>query len=1299
MAERIEGLSIELDLETMKINSGLKDLKSQLTTVNSEMKANMSAFDRSDKSIGKYETRLQGLNKKLEVQQAVTEKAFTSYEKMVKEHGEGSIEAQKAAKEYNNQVASLNNLSRYVGRVEDDLSKLREEQRVANSNWTKMGNKLDNAGNKMQAFGNKATGVGNAMSTTLTPAVLGMGTAMGLVASSYEDSTVRIQNSLGLTAEETKKLTNISRNIYKDGFGESIDEVDTALLQTRQNIKDLNDAELENITTKAIILADTFDADVNEVTRAGNNLMKGFGLEADEAFDLMAKGAQNGLNFSNEMFDNLSEYSTLFGNMGYSAEEYFELLQKGTEAGVYNLDYINDIMKEFQIRVKDGSKTTSEAMGLLSKDTQGVWEEFEKGDKTVKDVSNAVLKELEGMDDQVAANQIGVELFGTKFEDLEADAVYSLGGIGEGIEDVDGTMDDMTKNAEQSISKQWKATWREAKEVLLPVGETLLDFTQDVLPDVKDGIEDVTEWFEELDEEGKKNIIMLGGIAAAAGPVLSVVGGLSSGVGGLIKVTGSLTKTVGLSGKKGLTGALSLLSKGGVAGLAIAGVAGLSIGLYNLTQRNKETEEATLEVAQSLNDQAVELESSAETFNRLSEKAKISNDELARMNDLNIRIAESSNPGEIKELQEQYNNLAEKSGLSKDELNKLFEANENIIDQTPDVETNVSKQGNAFAKNTEAVNEYISSLYEATRIELEGERENNLIKEKETREEINKLNKDHEEYQKRITRLVEAQQMSEEARGERIREIANEIDTEILSTEEHNRLTNEKNDLLDIQDGKYGKIFDSLTKGAKETREKLENEEESLEKIQAFDAEYQNIILKQVDINEEGQKGLDQLDKAIEKNSEEILQLEEKRQKNGELTQEEQERLNYLIASNEEQQEAKLYISEELGLYNDINSLLDTKLTKLSEEEQQKINNLAKTTEIKVEEGNIVGQIQKKNEKLLETKNKLVENLEKEGANKDEINKQIAAIDTKLGRNDTVIEKILREAGLWDQVKDEINAGREALETQGAQIDNNNTKTDIGITKEQERTKEAGKDVDKNILLGDIDDRVNGVNSLLKEKINKNVSLNTSPRISDLNSELSSSISKTLTISQRFEDVTSGNLWAKGTPPQGHPGGHAVLGDGVGSNSGSELVTLPGGKMFFSASKPTLYPNLPKGTHVMPARKTKTLFKSINHYADGTSGWESALDPINLRTEFTKLLALLGRQSNSSGQTNRPTKTAVDYTKDLLNATLQQNEILMQLLAKDINPIIDSRSLGKGLEPVITETQNRKQKVREKFGV
>lgn len=148
------------------------------------------------------------------------------------------------------------------------------------------------------------------------------------------------------------------------------------------------------------------ESDVNEVTRGAAQLMGRFGLSGKQAFDLLAQGSAKGLNYSNELFDNLSEYGPLFHEMGFSAEEMFTILINGSQNGAYNLDYVNDVMKEFQIRVKDGSKSTSDAMGEMSKGTQKVWQEFLKGKGTVKDVFNAVLNELKTSDDQIKVNQL-----------------------------------------------------------------------------------------------------------------------------------------------------------------------------------------------------------------------------------------------------------------------------------------------------------------------------------------------------------------------------------------------------------------------------------------------------------------------------------------------------------------------------------------------------------------------------------------------------------------------------------------------------------------------------------------------------------------------------------------------------------------------------------------------------------------------------------------------------------------------------------------------------------------------------
>ncbi|HEE8937576.1 TPA: phage tail tape measure protein [Staphylococcus aureus] len=68
MNEKVEGMTLELKLDHLGVQEGMKGLKRQLGVVNSEMKANLSAFDKSEKSMEKYQARIKGLNDKLKVQ-------------------------------------------------------------------------------------------------------------------------------------------------------------------------------------------------------------------------------------------------------------------------------------------------------------------------------------------------------------------------------------------------------------------------------------------------------------------------------------------------------------------------------------------------------------------------------------------------------------------------------------------------------------------------------------------------------------------------------------------------------------------------------------------------------------------------------------------------------------------------------------------------------------------------------------------------------------------------------------------------------------------------------------------------------------------------------------------------------------------------------------------------------------------------------------------------------------------------------------------------------------------------------
>lgn len=292
-----------------------------------------------------------------------------------------------------------------------------------------------------------------------------------------EDSLAKLSAQTGVFGQDMEALGDVAKNVFKKGHGESFDDVTAALMQVKNHMHNLDNGELERVTGNAMQMANTFDAEVNEVTRAANNLMTNFGMDSEKAFDMMAKGAQNGLNFSNEMFDNLSEYSPLWADMGYSAEQMFGILQNGAKQGVYNLDYVNDVMKEFQIRATDGSKSTTEAVSALGPEVEKVWKAFSKGKSSVADMSQIAVAELMKIDDIVKQNEFGVALFGTKWEDLGGDVVLSMLAAGESLSDFEGAMAKINEVRFDTVGAALKGIGRTLLiDLVYPIGEAVLPY-------------------------------------------------------------------------------------------------------------------------------------------------------------------------------------------------------------------------------------------------------------------------------------------------------------------------------------------------------------------------------------------------------------------------------------------------------------------------------------------------------------------------------------------------------------------------------------------------------------------------------------------------------------------------------------------------------------------------------------------------------------------------------------------------------------------------------------------------------
>lgn len=431
-----------------------------------------------------------------------------------------------------------------ISKAEAALQKLQVEAAKSStgieSSFAKAGEKLMETGSKISSVGNRITDTGSAISKKLTVPIAAAGVAAFKTASDYEQATSRIQSALGATQEEAQRFSDIGKSIYENGWGESLNDVNNAIIQTKSTIRDIDDEGLKTVTQNALVLGSTLDADVNETIRGTNALMTCFGLSAQEASDLMAAGMQRGLNYTDELGDNLSEYSVRWGEAGMSASQYFSLLEAGTANGAYNLDKVGDFLNEFLTSLTDGRM--KEGIGQFSKGTQDVFHQFETGKATAEDVLNAVIRDMRGMTDETKRATIASETWSSLGEDNAMGMLLSLGDVKDSFGDVAGAAEQAGESASNNFAAKANSAMRKLMGSIEPLGEPLLR----IATGIADATEQAAEWFAGLDEGSQNAIVCVAGVAAALGPVLMVGGKIITTVGNTVSAVGKASQTVGV---------------------------------------------------------------------------------------------------------------------------------------------------------------------------------------------------------------------------------------------------------------------------------------------------------------------------------------------------------------------------------------------------------------------------------------------------------------------------------------------------------------------------------------------------------------------------------------------------------------------------------------------------------------------------------------------------------------------------------------------------------------------------------
>lgn len=308
-----------------------------------------------------------------------------------------------------------------------------------------------------------------------------------------DDAMAKFQAQTGASSNEMSKFKNIARDVWSNNFGEDISDVADMMARVKQQMQGISDVDLKDVTEDLLTLRDTFGMDENETLRGAQQLMKQFGITSQEAFDLMATGAQNGLNKTDELGDNISEYSGKFKQAGYSADEYFQLMQNGLDGGAYNLDKVNDAINEVTTRLVDGN--IEGALDSFDTKTQDVFKAWQEGRKTQKDVVNAIVEDISRTTNQQEKLNKTATAFGTMGEDFNAGFIESLTTVGNKYKDVEGAMDKVKDIANGGLKNALSGLGRTFLNSFTPIGEAITPILAGIIGLITVAIQGIQQGF------------------------------------------------------------------------------------------------------------------------------------------------------------------------------------------------------------------------------------------------------------------------------------------------------------------------------------------------------------------------------------------------------------------------------------------------------------------------------------------------------------------------------------------------------------------------------------------------------------------------------------------------------------------------------------------------------------------------------------------------------------------------------------------------------------------------------------
>lgn len=514
MSEKISDVVLRFKTDgEVSYTKTIKAINKEMNISAAEYKNQLASMDKNATQTEKLTAAKQKLEKQLELASKRSQMLREEYEKSVKETGRYSDESQKLYKQLLDSETGEHKLK--VALEETNIA-LKEQGDLSVDTAKKI--------EKIEKTGEKLTGVGKKLSIGLTAPIVAAGAASIKVFNEVDGGLDIVVAKTGATGDELDSLEQSFRNLASEApdtfedIGIAIGEVNTRLGFTGD--------KLEQAAGDFLTFAYVNGVDLNNSIALVTRAMGDAGIEADkynQVLDyLTVAGQKSGISVD-KLAENLAKYGAPMRALGIDTKNAIALFAGWEKAGV-NTEIAFSGMKK--------------AISNWGKEGKDAGVEFKN-----------VMQQIKDAPDIASATSLAIEAFGAKAGPDLADAIqggrFEVDEYIKALENADGAMNETFDNMVDPPDDV-VVLMNNLKLMLNDLGQAILTAAVPVIKNLIDHLKNLQEWFNNLSPEAKQLIVVIGGIAAAVGPVLVVLGTLASSIGSLIPIIAFIASPIGL---------------------------------------------------------------------------------------------------------------------------------------------------------------------------------------------------------------------------------------------------------------------------------------------------------------------------------------------------------------------------------------------------------------------------------------------------------------------------------------------------------------------------------------------------------------------------------------------------------------------------------------------------------------------------------------------------------------------------------------------------------------------------------